>query len=211
MVNHGMQLKRRGLMIVLSSPSGAGKTSVSRAILNAEPDVHLSISWTTRTPRPNEDHGHHYHFVDHDQFHEEITAGGFLEYAFVFGQFYGTPRKPVEASLLQGQDVLFDIDWQGTQQLAQMARHDLVSIFLLPPTWGDLEKRLQERAQDSSETVTYRMSHARDEISHWAEYDYVLVNDDFEKTVANVKQIIHAERLRRERQIGLPQLIKELA
>lgn len=211
MLNQDMNLlKRRGLMLVLSSPSGAGKTSVSRAILKSEPDVHLSVSWTTRAPRPNEDDGHHYHFVDHDTFHNQITSGNFLEYALVFGQYYGTPRQPVEEALAAGGDVLFDIDWQGTQQLAQTARHDLVSIFLLPPSWSELERRLKERAQDSIDAVQYRMSRAHEEMSHWAEYDYVIVNDDFDKTVHAVKEILHAERLKRERQIELPAFVKGL-
>lgn len=209
MLNLSMHnLKRRGLMVVLSSPSGTGKTSVSRALLEREPDLHLSISWTTRPSRPGEKEGDHYHFVDHDQFHDQVIAGGFLEYAYVFGCYYGTPRGPVEGAIANGQDVLFDIDWQGTQQLVQTARGDLVSIFLLPPSWQELERRLHERNQDSKEAVQYRMSRATSEMSHWAEYDYVLVNEDFEETVNKVQEIVHAERLRRERQIGLSQFIK---
>lgn len=197
-------------MLVLSSPSGAGKTTVSRALLTSEPELALSISWTTRPPRPGEIEGNHYHFVNHDQFHDEVIAGNFLEYAKVFGHYYGTPRQQVENSLAEGKDVLFDIDWQGTQQLAQTARSDLVSVFILPPTWEELERRLHQRAQDSSEVVQYRMSRAHDEISHWAEYDYVLINDGFEQTVSDVKKILHAERLNRKRQHGLPEFVKQL-
>lgn len=203
-------LQRRGLMLVLSSPSGAGKTSVSRRLLKSEPDLTLSISWTTRMPRFGEKDGDHYHFVDHDKFHEQIISGAFLEYAQVFGHYYGTPRGPVEGALAVGKDVLFDIDWQGTQQLAQTARHDLASVFILPPSWGELERRLRTRAQDSEEIVQYRMSRAHEEMSHWAEYDYILINDDFDQTIENVRQILHAERLRRSRQIGLNEFIKGL-
>lgn len=205
-----LKLTRRGLMLVLSSPSGAGKTSVSRELLKSEPDLQLSISWTTRPPRPGEEDGDHYHFVNHDEFHDLVVAGEFLEYAKVFGHYYGTPRKPVEKALAEGHDVLFDIDWQGTQQLAQTARMDLVSVFILPPSWKELERRLRQRAQDSDEAVQYRMSKAHEEISHWAEYDYVIVNDGFQKTVVDVKEILHAERLHRKRQLGLPEFVKKL-
>ena len=197
-------------MLVLSSPSGAGKTTVSRALLTSEPDLALSVSWTTRPPRPGEMDGDHYHFVSHDEFHEQVVAGGFLEYALVFGHYYGTPRSLAEVTLGVGRDILFDIDWQGTQQLAQTARMDLVSIFILPPTWKELERRLRERAQDTEDIVQYRMSRAHEEISHWAEYDYILINDDFEKTVMDVKKILHAERLNRKRQLGLHEFAKGL-
>src|SRR5260221_1040120 len=208
MVNKGMKrLKRRGLMLVLSSPSGAGKTSLSRRILEVEPELVLSVSWTTRTPRPRENHSEHYHFVNHDEFYDQIIAGGFFEYAQVFNNYYGTPRAPVEEALNAGKDVLFDIDWQGTQQLSMIARMDLVSIFILPPTWAELEKRLRLRAQDPDEIVQYRMSRAHEELSHWAEYDYVLINDDFEETIERVREILHAERLRRFRQLGLSEFI----
>lgn len=203
-------LSRRGLMLVLSSPSGAGKTTVSRSLLSIEPEIDLSISWTTRPPRPGEVDGDHYHFVDHDAFHEMVVSGNFLEYAKVFGHYYGTPREQAERTLDQGKDILFDIDWQGTQQLAQTARTDLVSIFILPPSWKELERRLNERAQDSAEIVQYRMSKAHVEISHWAEYDYVLINDSFEKTVEDVRKILHAERMHRKRQIGLHDFVKKL-
>ncbi len=196
--------------MVLSSPSGAGKTTVSRALLKTEPELALSVSWTTRPPRPSEVDGDHYHFVDHDQFHDEVVAGNFLEYAKVFGHYYGTPRAPAEATLMQGRDILFDIDWQGTQQLAQTARSDLVSVFILPPSWAELERRLHERAQDTPEIVQYRMSRAHEEISHWAEYDYILINDGFEQTVSDVKKILHAERLNRKRQLGLHEFVKGL-
>ncbi len=205
-----LKLSRRGLMLVLSSPSGAGKTSVSRELLKTEPELALSVSWTTRPARPGEVDGDHYHFVDHDQFHDMVVAGEFLEYAKVFGHYYGTPRAPAEQALAAGKDILFDIDWQGTQQLAQTARSDLASIFILPPSWNELERRLHKRAQDTEEAVQYRMSRAHEEISHWAEYDYVLVNDGFEQTVLDVKAVLHAERLHRKRQLGLPEFIKRL-
>jgi guanylate kinase len=197
-------------MLVLSSPSGAGKTTVSRALLKSDPEINLSVSWTTRPPRLGEIDGDHYYFVDHDKFHDHVIAGNFLEYAQVFGQYYGTPRDKADETMAQGKDILFDIDWQGTQQLAQTARHDLVSIFILPPSWPELERRLRQRAQDSEEAVQYRMSRAHEEISHWAEYDYVLINDGLDKTVSDVKKILHAARLNRKRQIGLPEFIKSL-
>lgn len=202
-------MKRRGLMLVLSSPSGAGKTSVSRELLKQEHDLVLSVSWTTRPPRPGEVDGDHYHFVDHETFHNMVVAGEFLEYARVFGHYYGTPRSVVEEALAVGKDILFDIDWQGTQQVAQTARADLVSVFILPPSWDELERRLKNRAQDSDEAVKYRMSRAHDEISHWAEYDYVLINDGFDQAVSDVKGILHSERLHRKRQLGLPEFIKQ--
>lgn len=201
---------RRGLMLVLSSPSGAGKTSVSRALLAREPDLVLSVSATTRRPRPGEVDGKDYCFVDLAAFEAMTKAGELLEHATVFGNRYGTPRGPVMAALAGGQDVLFDIDWQGTQQLAQRARADLVSVFLLPPSTDELARRLERRAQDPPEVVRARMAKAADEMSHWAEYDYVVVNRDLAQCVAEVTAILAAERLRRDRQVGLVEFVSRL-
>ncbi|MDP9196298.1 MAG: guanylate kinase [Pseudomonadota bacterium] len=201
---------RRGLMLVLSSPSGAGKTSISRRLLDTDPDVHLSVSVTTRPPRPGEVAGKHYHFVDQDAFDAMVTRGAFLEYARVFGHCYGTPREPVENALAGGEDVLFDIDWQGTQQLAEKARDDLVSVFILPPSWKELEKRLHSRAQDSADIIARRMAKAADEMSHWAEYDYVIVNHDLDESVSLVMAILNAERRKRRRLHGLSGFVRAL-
>ena len=201
---------RRGLMLVLSSPSGAGKTSVSRALLAGEPDLVLSDSATTRHPRPGEVDGKDYRFVDLAAFEALAKAGELLEHATVFGNRYGTPRGPVMEALAGGQDVLFDIDWQGTQQLAQHARADLVSVFLLPPSTAELARRLERRAQDPPEVVRARMAKAADEMSHWAEYDYVVVNRDLAQSVAEVTAILAAERLRRDRQVGLAEFVSRL-
>lgn len=198
------EIQRRGLMLVLSSPSGAGKTTISRRILEAEPDrIAMSVSVTTRKPRPGEVDGKDYFFIDSFRFDEMMRDGELLEYAQVFGNFYGSPWKPVDSALSSGRDVLFDIDWQGTQQLRQKARGDLVSVFLLPPSMKELEKRLRQRAQDSEEVVRARMAKAAEEISHWPEYDYVIINDDLGNSVAQTHHILTVERLRRERQIGL--------
>jgi len=205
-----VEIRRRGLMLVLSSPSGAGKTTISRRLLTIEPDLTLSISATTRPMRPGEKDGVDYHFVDHATFDQMVRDSAFLEYAKVFDHQYGTPRAPVEQSLAAGQDVLFDIDWQGTQQLAQGARDDLVSVFILPPSIGALEQRLKTRAQDSAEVVARRMAKAADEMSHWAEYDYIVVNRDIEASVAQVRAILTAERLKRERQVGLGDFVRGL-
>ena len=203
-------IARRGLMLVLSSPSGAGKTSISRALLAREPGLSMSVSATTRPKRPGEVAGRDYHFVDTETFGLMVNRGELLEHAKVFGNYYGTPRAPVEASLASGHDVLFDIDWQGTQQLRQTAGRDLVAIFILPPSTRELEKRLTSRAQDSARVVAERMAKAADEMSHWPEYDYVLVNEDLETSTAAVVSILAAERLRRERQIGLGDFVKAL-
>lgn len=205
-----VEVKRRGLMLVLSSPSGAGKTTISRRLLNVEPDLVLSISATTRPMRPGEQDGVDYHFVDHAAFDGMIRESAFLEYAKVFDHQYGTPRAPVDRSLAAGRDVLFDIDWQGTQQLAQAARDDLVSVFILPPSIAALEQRLKTRAQDSAEVVARRMAKAADEMSHWAEYDYIIVNDDLETSIQRVRAILLAERLKRHRQTGLTEFVKGL-
>jgi guanylate kinase len=203
-------IKRRGLMLVLSSPSGAGKTTISRALLERDGNLSLSISATTRPMRPGEREGVHYHFVDQARFDRMVAEGALLEHAKVFGNSYGTPRAPVDEALAAGGDVLFDIDWQGTQQLAERARKDLVAVFILPPSTQELERRLHMRAQDSDAEVAKRMAKAADEMSHWAEYDYIIVNTDIEASVRRVQAILEAERLRRERQVGLHDFVASL-
>ena len=202
--------QRRGLMLVLSSPSGAGKSSISRQLLSMEDDLTLSVSDTTRTRRPGEVDGKDYHFTDLTSFQIGINKGEFLEYAKVFDNYYGTPRALVEDKLASGQDVLFDIDWQGTQQLAEIMPEDLVKIFILPPSVSELEKRLLNRAQDTADVVAGRMAKASDEMSHYPEYDYIIVNHDLALSVEQVQQILHAERLKRNRQIGLSDFVKQL-
>ncbi len=202
---------RRGLMLVLSSPSGAGKTTISRKLLAIERGrMLLSVSVTTRPPRPGEVEGRDYYFIGQARFAAMVANGELLEHATVFGHDYGTPRAAVEKALAGGRDVLFDIDWQGTQQLRERARGDLVSIFVLPPDIAELERRLRERAQDTEKVVEGRMAKASDEMSHWAEYDYIVVNRDIEASVAEVRAILTAERLRRERQIGLGDFVRGL-
>ncbi|MFY9287624.1 MAG: guanylate kinase [Alphaproteobacteria bacterium] len=203
-------MQRRGLMMVLSSPSGAGKTTISRRLLETDKEINLSISVTTRAPRPKEVNGQDYNFVDMTDFNLMINRDQLMEYAKVFGNYYGTPRLPVENTLAAGRDVLFDIDWQGTQQLAEKARDDLVSVFILPPSWRELERRLYSRAQDDPAEINRRMVKASDEMSHWAEYDYVIVNTDLDQCVNAVKEILHSERLRRRRQIGLAEFVNGL-
>ena len=203
-------IARRGLMLVLSSPSGAGKTTLSRKLLEADPAVELSVSVTTRKQRPGEVDGRDYHFIDATRFDGMLKQGELLESAQVFGHRYGTPRAPVEAALGRGRDVLFDIDWQGTQQLREKAVHDLVSIFVLPPSIPDLERRLRARAQDSDEVIHTRMARAADEMSHWAEYDYVVINTDIDRAFSEVRSILAAERLKRERQTGLSAFVRGL-
>ena len=203
-------IERRGLMLVLSSPSGAGKTTISRALLARDGGLMLSVSATTRPKRPGETEGVDYVFMDQARFDEMVRDGAFLEHATVFGHRYGTPRGPVEAALDEGRDVLFDIDWQGAQQVAEKAREDLVSVFILPPSTAELERRLHTRAQDSDDVVRARMAEAADEMSHWAEYDYIVVNEDVEASVAAVGSILEAERLRRERRIGLHDFVEVL-
>ena len=201
---------RRGLLLVLSSPSGAGKSTISRALLDQEDNLTLSISVTTRPKRPAETDGVHYHFIDKARFAELIEQDALLEHAEVFGNRYGTPRKTVEAALDRGRDVLFDIDWQGTQQIAGKLPGDLVRVFILPPSLEELEARLKRRAQDTDEEVRRRMAEAASEMSHWPEYDYILVNHDIDDSVAKVRSIVAAERLRRERQIGLTDFVDSL-
>lgn len=197
-------------MLVLSSPSGAGKTSISRRLLERDRDISLSVSATTRPRRPAETEGVHYFFVSDARFEEMVRSSELLEHAIVFGNRYGTPRAAVEQALEAGRDVLFDIDWQGTQQVAEKAREDLVSVFVLPPSTGELERRLYSRAQDSEEVVRGRMAKASDEMSHWAEYDYIIINHDLEQSVSEVEAILTAERLKRERRIGLRDFVEGL-
>ena len=203
-------VKRRGLMLVLSSPSGAGKTTLSRQLLDNDPHISLSVSCTTRQKRPGERDGVDYRFVDTATFRGMIERREFLEYAEVFGNYYGTPRQPVEQALLSGRDMLFDIDWQGTQQLKEKGRADLVTVFILPPSTRDLEKRLRTRAQDTPDVVAKRMSKASDEMSHYAEYDYTIINKDIATSLNQLKSILTAERLKRERQLGLSAFVKAL-
>ncbi|WP_341702373.1 guanylate kinase [Ferrovibrio sp.] len=204
------EIARRGLMLVLSSPSGAGKTTISRRLLEMDRDLHLSVSVTTRQRRPGEEDGKHYHFISTEDFGLMVNRQELLEHAKVFDYYYGTPKEQVERRLSAGQDILFDIDWQGTQQLRQRARDDLVSVFILPPSMRDLEKRLHTRAQDPAEVVAKRMGKAADEISHWAEYDYIVINDDVDRCLAQVYAILRAERLKRHRGLGLVDFVKRL-
>ncbi len=203
-------IARRGLMLVLSSPSGAGKTTLSRLLLKADRNVKLSVSVTTRPKRRGEVDGHDYHFIDPVRFAAMVKAGELLEWAEVFGHRYGTPRAPVIEALRAGRDVLFDIDWQGTQQLREKARDDLVSVFILPPSVKELERRLHSRAQDTHAIIGARMDKAAGEMSHWPEYDYVIVNTDIDLAFAEVCAILAAERLKRERQIGLSDFVRGL-
>ena len=201
---------RRGIMLVLSSPSGAGKTTIARRLLAEDEALELSVSATTRQRRPGEVEGKDYHFITKPDFKIMINENALLEYAKVFDNYYGTPSAPVMAALAEGCDMLFDIDWQGTQQLADASQDDLVSVFILPPSTRDLEQRLLSRAQDSAGVVAARMSQAADEISHYREYDYILVNRDIDVAVSQVKAILQAERLRRDRQLGLTNFVKKL-
>jgi len=203
-------IARRGLMLVLSSPSGAGKTTLSRRLLAEDKGVTLSVSVTTRKMRPGEVDGRDYHFIDRRQFDALVEKDGLLEWAEVFDNYYGTPVAPVMDALSRGHDVLFDIDWQGTQQLSEKARSDVVSVFILPPSIPELEQRLHKRAQDDYETIHRRMAKAADEMSHWAEYDYVVINRDIEQAFADVQAILAAERLKRERQPGLSDFVRGL-
>jgi guanylate kinase len=203
-------IHRRGLMLVLSSPSGAGKSTIAKEILARDNNIAMSVSMTTRPKRPGEVAGRDYNFVDKADFNLMVNRREFLEYAKVFDNYYGTPSEPVLEALAAGRDVLFDIDWQGSQQIAEQGRDDLVSGFILPPSTAELERRLKKRAQDSLEVVARRMSKASDEMSHYAEYDYVLVNHDIEQSVTRAMSILTAERLRRERMVGLGEFVKGL-
>ena len=202
--------RRRGLMLVVSSPSGAGKTSLSRALLACEPELTLSVSVTTRPPRPGEVDGVDYRFVDAARFAAMVEGGELLEHAEVYGHRYGTPRRPVEEALAGGRDVLFDIDWQGVQQLRATAGEDMVAVFILPPSVAELERRLRSRAQDSEETVRYRLAQVASDVTHWPEYDYVIVNRDFETSVRGLQAVLNGERLRRQRQPGLTAFVEGL-
>jgi guanylate kinase len=203
-------VERRGLMFVLSSPSGAGKTTLSRLLIDRMPGLTLSVSATTRPMRPGERDGVDYWFVDRTRFDTMVKGDELLEWATVFDNRYGTPRAPVESALSAGTDVLFDIDWQGTQQLREKARADVVSVFILPPSAADLEKRLHTRAQDSDAVIRDRMSRATHELSHWAEYDYIVINHNVDEAFAEVQSILKAERLKRERRTGLTTFVREL-
>ena len=203
-------ITRRGVMLVLSSPSGAGKTTLAHKLLASDPVITLSISVTTRPRRADEVDGRDYHFIDAARFETMRRGGELLEWATVFDNCYGTPRIPVEQAITAGRDVLFDIDWQGTQQLREKARSDLVSVFVLPPSVEELERRLHSRALDSHTVIAGRMGKAVDEMSHWAEYDYVIVNRDLDSAFAKVQAILAAERVRRERQTGLTEFVRGL-
>jgi guanylate kinase len=204
------EIKRRGLMLVLSSPSGAGKTTLARRLLESDPEISLSVSATTRAKRPNEVEGRDYTFVTPEKFTQMVAKDEFFEHAVVFGNHYGTPKQPVLSTLGRGRDVLFDIDWQGTQQLKERAREDLVSIFVLPPSHDELERRLKSRAQDSDEVVAKRMAEAAGEISHWPEYDYVVLNNDLDSAQTKIRSILEAERARRARLIGVGEFVAGL-
>ena len=204
------ELERRGLLLVLASPAGAGKPTISRLLLERDQNISLSVSVTTRTKRPGEVEGRDYYFVDPTEFNLMLNRQELLEHAKVFDHYYGTPKAPVEEALSAGKDVLFDIDWQGEQQLKQSARNDLASVFILPPSTEELARRLQQRAQDPADVVAARMAKAPDEISHWPEYDYIIINYDIEESVAQVQAILAAERLKRERQVGLTEFVKRL-
>jgi guanylate kinase len=212
MTAHGSRetIGRRGLLLVLSSPSGAGKTTISRALLERDPSLSLSISVTTRPKRPGETAGLDYNFIELTDFNLMVNRQQLLEHAKVFGHYYGTPRAPVEEALAAGRDVLFDIDWQGTQQLMEAVRDDLVSVFVLPPSTTELERRLRARAQDSDEVISDRMAKAADEMTHWTEYQYVVINTDFESSTRHVQAILQAERLKRTRQVGLANFVTRL-
>jgi len=202
-------IRRRGLMLVLSSPSGAGKTSIARRLLELEPELQLSVSVTTRPKRPSEVGGVDYHFIDRRTYAAMIEAGDLLEHAEVYGHGYGTPRAAVESALAAGRDVLFDIDWQGAQQLREVARDDMVSVFILPPSMTELERRLWRRAEDPEAVVRRRLDQVAADVTHWAEYDYVLINHDLEDSVARVRAVLAAERLRRQRQPGLTDFVSQ--
>ncbi len=208
---HGFDgVERRGLMFVLSSPSGAGKTTLSRLLIDRVPGLKMSVSATTRPMRPGEVDGRDYWFVDPSRFESMVRQDELLEWANVFDHRYGTPRAPVEAALSAGQDMLFDIDWQGTQQLREKAGEDVVSVFILPPSAADLEQRLHSRAQDSDEVIRGRMSRASHEMSHWAEYDYIVINHDIDAAFAEVQSVLKAERLKRKRRTGLTTFVRQL-
>tara|TARA_R110000868_G_scaffold4656_10_gene28985 strand:- start:1046 stop:1693 length:648 start_codon:yes stop_codon:yes gene_type:complete len=203
-------IDRRGVMLVLSSPSGAGKSSIARQILSKDSEIELSVSVTTRAQRPSEIEGTHYHFIDQRRFTAMRDRNELLEWAEVHGNFYGTPRDPVEEALTAGRDVLFDIDWQGTRQLHEQMPEDLVRIFVLPPTISELKSRLERRAEDSNEVIAKRLTNAALEMEQWAEYDYVIINEKLEQSFDRVQSILHAERMRRDRLIGMKMFVEGL-
>jgi guanylate kinase len=203
-------MRRRGLLLILSSPSGAGKSTLTENLVRQDPSIKLSISVTTRPKRTSEIDGVHYRFISADEFAEMRERGDLLESAEVHGNFYGTPRKPVEQALARGEDMMFDIDWQGTRQICEKMRSDVVSVFVLPPSMAELKARLERRAEDSPEVIERRLRNAREEIAQWGSYDYVLVNDDLQLTFADLKAILGAERMRRERQVGLDRFVNDL-
>jgi len=203
-------IHRRGFLLVLSSPSGAGKTTITRRLIERDPSLSLSLSVTTRPARPGERDGTDYRFIDQARFEAMVAGGELLEHATVFEHHYGTPRQPIEAALAGGRDIVTDIDWQGTQQLAESVPHDLVTVFVLPPSMAALEARLTMRAQDSAEVVAARMAKSAEEMSHWSEYDYVIINREIEESLALVQAIVTAERLRRTRQLGLADFVNRL-
>lgn len=203
-------IQKRGMMLVLSSPSGAGKSTISRALLENDANLTMSVSATTRAARPGEVDGKDYYFIEKTKFESMVAGGQFLEHAQVFDNYYGTPKAPVEEALQAGKDVLFDVDWQGTQQLSESAPKDLVRVFILPPSHDELERRLRARAQDPEDVILKRMSKASDEMSHYFEYDYIVVNEVIEDSVAQVRAIVSAERQKRERQVGLRDFVTEL-
>jgi guanylate kinase len=206
-----VEIHRRGFIMVLSSPSGAGKTTLTRRLLASDPSLSLSISVTTRTRRPHEVDGVDYHFIDRPRFETMVAEGDLLEHATVFGNSYGTPRPPIDQALAEGREVIGDLDWQGTQQLRERMERDLVSVFILPPAVAELERRLTLRNQDSPEVVRARMAKALDEMNHWGEYEYVLVNRDLDESVATLQAILRAERARRVRQVGLAAFVREIS
>ncbi len=204
------KLKRRGLLFVLSSPSGAGKSTIAQMLLKSDPEMKLSVSYTTRAPRRGEVDGQHYHFTDEATFKQMIEDDSFMEWAIVFDHYYGTPKAQVRAGLKEGEDYLFDIDWQGTQQLYQRNETDVVRVFILPPSMEELDRRLRKRATDSETVIEARMARSKAEISHWDGYDYVVINDDVDRCFNRVREILHAERVRRSRQTGLVDFVRDL-
>jgi guanylate kinase len=204
------EIRRRGFLLVLSSPSGAGKTTITRRLIACDPALSLSVSVTTRPPRAEEIDGRDYRFIDRARFDAMVAAGDLLEHATVFGHSYGTPRQPIEEALAAGHDIVTDIDWQGTQQLAASVPHDLVTIFILPPSTAALEQRLRTRAQDTDAVVAARMAKSAEEMSHWSEYDYIIVNADLDDSVEQAQAIVRAERLKRTRQPGLADFVNRL-